>query len=108
MTDRALPGSGLLSPAEVTLIEGIGNGTFDRVGRGGLPCGRRRRGSVRADLIRFLLLGGPGAPVMHEKGLRLSGAWITGPLDLEGCRVPRDIGLLDCRFEATPVSCARQ
>ncbi len=40
---------------------------------------------------------------MHEKGLRLSGAWITGVLDLEGCRVPRDIGLLDCRFEATPV-----
>ena len=41
--------------------------------------------------------------MMHEKGLRLGGAWITGVLDLEGCRVPRDIGLLDCRFEATPV-----
>jgi hypothetical protein len=27
----------------------------------------------------------------------------VGTLDLEGCRVPRDIGLLDCRFDATPV-----
>jgi hypothetical protein len=58
---------------------------------------------VRAELIRRLLLGGEGVPGMHEKGLRLGGAWITGVLDLEGCRIPRDIGLLDCRFDATPV-----
>ncbi len=38
----------------------------------------------------------------HEKGVRVSGGWIAGTLDLEGCRIPRDIGLKDCRFEAPP------
>jgi hypothetical protein len=94
---------GPLSRAEVTLVDGIGGGINDLVGSGGLPDDGDEDRRVRADLIRTLLLGGPDAPVMHEKGLRLSGAWITGPLDLEGCRVPRDIGLLDCRFDATPV-----
>jgi hypothetical protein len=94
---------GTLGPAEVTLIEGIGTGAFDRVGAGGLPVAGDESRHVRADLIRFVLLGGADAPPMHEKGLRLGGAWITGTLDLEGCRVPRDIGLLDCRFDATPV-----
>jgi hypothetical protein len=94
---------GDLGPAELRLVEGIGNGTLDRVGAGGLPEAGDAARRVRAELIRFLLLGGPDAPAMHEKGLRLGGAWITGALDLEGCRVPRDIGLIDCRFEATPI-----
>jgi hypothetical protein len=94
---------GALSPAEVTLVEGIGKGDVDRVGEAGMPAAGDETRRIRAELVRFLLLAQPGAPAMHEKGLRLSGAWITGVLDLEGCRVPRDIGLLDCRFEATPV-----
>jgi hypothetical protein len=101
--DEPLATFGPLSRAEVTLVERIGFGIFDRVGPGGVPAEGDEDRRVRADLIRRLLLGSSGAPVMHEKGLRLSGAWITGPLDLEGCRVPRDIGLLDCRFESTPV-----
>ncbi len=94
---------GPLGPAEVRLIEGIGTGHLDPVGGGGLPPAGEAARRVRADLVRFLLLAHSGAPLMHEKGLRLGGAWITGVLDLEGCRVPRDIGLLDCRFEKTPV-----
>jgi len=94
---------GPLSRAEVTLVDGIGGGINDLVGSGGLPEEGDEECRVRASLIRALLLGGPDVPVMHEKGLRLSGAWVTGPLDLEGCRVPRDIGLLDCRFESAPV-----
>jgi hypothetical protein len=104
MADRSpLEQFGPLGPAEVTLIDGIGTGVFDRIGAGGLPEPGNDARRVRADLVRFLLLARPGAPFMHERGLRLGGAWITGVLDLEGCRVPRDIGLLDCRFEATPV-----
>jgi hypothetical protein len=94
---------GALSPAETMLIEGIGKGDVDRIGEAGMPSAGDEARRVRAELVRFLLLEHPGAPAMHEKGLRLSGAWITGVLDLEGCRVPRDIGLLDCRFDATPV-----
>ncbi|MFW5680141.1 MAG: hypothetical protein ACOC3D_07720, partial [Pseudomonadota bacterium] len=58
---------------------------------------------VRAEFLRSLLLQHPGTPPMHEKGLRLSGAWIEGALDLEGCRIGRDIGLVDCVFDASLV-----
>jgi hypothetical protein len=54
---------------------------------------------VRGSFVRFLLLGGDDTCRPHEKGVRISGAWIKGVLDLEGCRIPRDIGLKDCRFE---------
>jgi hypothetical protein len=94
---------GALGRAEQTMVDGIGNGVFDRVGAGGVPMAGDADRQVRADLIRALLLGGDGLPLIHEKGLRLSGAWVTGTLDLEGCRIPRDIGLLDCRFDAIPV-----
>ena len=94
---------GELGPAEVALIDGLTSGTLDRISGGGLPEAGDESRRVRAGLIRFLLLGGPGAPALHEKGIRVSGAWVTGALDLEGCRVPRDIGLLDCLFEEAPV-----
>lgn len=94
---------GELSRAEQVMVDGIGNGVFDRVGAGGLPDVWDEDRKVRAGVIRALLLGGEGVPAIHEKGLRLSGAWVAGVLDLEGCRIPRDIGLLDCRFDAIPV-----
>lgn len=88
-----------LSSAERTLIAGLGSGTFERLGDGTLPKTGDAERNVRADLLRFCLLGGGGLKV-HEKGVRLTGALVTGTLDLEGCRIPRDIGLLDCRFDA--------
>jgi hypothetical protein len=103
VTGGGLARFGALGPAEVALIEGLGTGALDRIGPSGLPEAGDESRRVRADLIRYLLLGGPEAPRMHEKGIRLAGAWVAGALDLEGCRVPRDIGLLDCRFDATPV-----
>ncbi len=103
MPQASLAEFGDLGPAEATLLDGLSNGAFDRVGAGGLPVEGDAARLVRADLIRFLLLRGEGAPYLHQKGIRLGGAWITGVLDLEGCRVPHDIGLLDCRFDATPV-----
>ncbi len=99
MTAPDLAAFGELGPAEARLLEGIGTGALDRLGAGGLPDAGDDSRKVRADLIRFLLLAGDGAPRVHEKGLRLGGAWIVGALDLEGCRVPRDMGLLDCRFD---------
>ena len=90
-----------LSAAEATLLAGLESGSFDRVGDGTPPPEASPAVTVRASLLRFLLTGRPGAPPLHEKGLRLSGAAIVGPLDLEGCRIPRDIGLSDCRFDST-------
>ncbi len=103
MTPPGLAAFGPLMRAELTMVAGLGTGVFDRVGAGGVPPAGAKDRRVRADLIRAILLGGPDMPALHEKGLRLGGAWITGILDLEGCRIPRDIGLLDCRFESVPV-----
>lgn len=103
MAVRSLPGFQPLGPAEQSLVDLLDSGGFDRLGDGGVPDDGDASRAVRAELIRFLILGGEEAPRLHEKGLRLSGAWVTGSLDLEGCRIPRDIGLADCRFEAAPV-----
>ncbi len=58
---------------------------------------------MRAAFLRFLLLGGEEGSRPHEKGVRIRGAWITDVLDLEACRVHRDIGLNNCHFDAEPV-----
>lgn len=91
-----------LSAAETKVVAYLSLGDFDRLGDGLRPQTADPARIVRAELLRLLILGSDGHR-SHEKGLRLSGAWITGILDLEGCRVPRDIGLKDCHFEASPV-----
>lgn len=91
-----------LSSAEATIVAHLQHGDLDRLGDGLRPEQEDPERTVRAELLRLLILGSDGNR-LHEKGLRLSGAWITGMLDLEGCRIPRDIGLKDCRFDASPV-----
>ena len=41
---------------------------------------------IRACLLRFLALGGDDSVPVHERGIRVKGAYITGPLDLEDCK----------------------
>lgn len=91
-----------LSSAEAKVFAHLSTGDFDRLGDGLRPEQDNPERTVRAELLRFLILGNNDFR-LHEKGLRLSGAWVTGILDLEGCRIPRDIGLKDCHFEASPV-----
>ncbi len=91
-----------LNAAEAKVLAHLQLGNFDRLGNGLLPKPGDTDRIVRADFLRLLILGKDGL-CLHEKGLRLSGAWITGVLDLEGCRIPRDLGLKDCQFEASPV-----
>lgn len=91
-----------LSLAEEKVVAHLQTGDFDRLGDGLRPENEDPERTVRADLLRYLILGSDGYG-LHEKGLRLTGAWITGVLDLEGCRIPRDIGLKDCHFEASPI-----
>ncbi len=97
-----LAGFGPLSAAEAKVVAHLQLGDFDRLGDGLRPDREEPERTVRAELLRYLILGTDGYR-LHEKGLRLSGAWIKGILDLEGCRIPRDIGLKDCHFEASLV-----
>ena len=92
-----------LTPAEERIIADLAVGEFDRLGDGLRPATEDPAREVRAAFLRFLMLGGDAAHRPHEKGVRVSGGWISGVLDLEGCRVQRDIGLKDCRFDAVPV-----
>jgi len=57
------------------------------------------RRTVRAEVLAKLLLGGPEPAAGKVAALKLSGAWITGPLDLAGAAVTHYIELHDCRFE---------
>lgn len=54
---------------------------------------------VRAELIRYLLLGGcdnDGGLRPHPKGVQLRGAWIDGVLDFGGCTTRLNLVLLHC------------
>jgi hypothetical protein len=93
-------------PAEEEVVARLLSSDLDRLGDGLRPEGEDPERVIRAALLRFLLLGGEEGYRLHEKGLRLSGAYISGVLDLEACRVSRDIGLKDCRFDATPMRSA--
>lgn len=92
-----------LLPAEEEIIARLQSGNFDRLGDGGLPTEADPARVVRAPFLRFLILGGEAGCRPHEKGVLVRGAWISEVLDLEACRVFRDIGLNDCHFEAAPI-----
>ena len=104
---RALSDAGLddflpLSPAEAEIVSSRRGFGIERVGDGLRPNEERPERSVRAEFLRYLILRDSSAS-SQGRGLKLSGAWITGVLDLEGCRIPKDIGLKDCHFDSVPV-----
>jgi len=102
---RRLADFGPLSPAEQQLRDEVCEKEWVILGDGtrpGAAAGPDRQ--VRARFLRYLILGGcdalPG--VIPERGVRVAGALVTGVLDLEGARNPRDVGLLQCRFDSVP------
>ncbi|MFT4620675.1 MAG: hypothetical protein ACI9KS_002710 [Sulfitobacter sp.] len=94
-----------LTAAEAQLLAEYASGELVVIGDGGRPgasAGPERQ--VRANLIRYLLLGGCDeldAPV-HEKGVRVAGARVIDALDLDGCDSKIDLGLINCHFDERP------
>jgi hypothetical protein len=84
-------------PAERLLIEACRNGHECKLYET-RPAERGENNSVRADLVRFLALGGDDQAPVHEAGVLLSGAWILGQLDLTSCDVTRRLLLENCWF----------
>ena len=96
---QALDEFGELTAPEKGLLAALGGGRYHQCGSGDLPEAGDAAREIRAGFIRLVLLGGPDMPRLHEKGLWLRGAWVSGALDLEGCRDLRGLSLADCRFE---------
>ena len=98
-----------LLEGEKTLLDGLATGEVIPIGGISVPSAKAGEArQLRGEFLRYLLLGGceglEGCDAyVHEKGVRATGALITGVLDLEGCRIPRDIALVHCRFETAPV-----
>ena len=100
MSLRTLLDIGELTLPEEGLLAELDSGAYHQCGDGSLPAAGDTARAIRASLLRLLLVGAPDIPRLHEKGLRLRGAWVTGSLDLEGCRDLRGITLADCRFDS--------
>ena len=61
--------------------------------------------TVRAGFLRFLLLGGDHSTPVHERGVRLKGAWVTGVLDLENTATASAIHCAACTFTEPLITC---
>lgn len=83
-----------LSEAEAHLVAAAANGGRISFGEGARPEEAAPEVTLRADLVRHVLLARDVA--LHDQGLRLRGAWICGKLDLQGCTCEADITLTDC------------
>jgi hypothetical protein len=55
--------------------------------------------NIRPEFLRFLALGGDAEFSVHEKGVRLQGAFIRGDIDLENTRSNLAINLTNCRVD---------
>ncbi|GFE64378.1 hypothetical protein [Litoreibacter roseus] len=86
------------SVAEQRLIDEAEGENRTSIGDGDLPQSAQDDRIVRADLIRFILLDHCNDIRLHDKGIRLRGAWISGSLDLQGCDCSRDISFSNCKL----------
>ncbi|MEY9943274.1 hypothetical protein ABH937_000329 [Kitasatospora sp. GAS1066B] len=63
------------------------------------PAGWGPERTVRAEVLALLLLAGPAAIPGTVRGLKLTGALVTGRLDLAGGRITDFLELRACRFD---------
>jgi hypothetical protein len=95
---RWLGDFGTLSDAERKLVDKCAAGKIcwfdDECPKVGTP-----KNMIRAELVRFLILGGDQKHPVHELGVWLKGAWVHGKLlDLECVRSSVFVALLRCHI----------
>ncbi|NSX54242.1 hypothetical protein [Parasulfitobacter algicola] len=89
-----------LSLAEERLVAECSGPSRITIGDGERPIEASQDRAIRADVIRAILLNEDPSFRLHDKGLRLRGAWITGALDLQGCDLEHDITLTQCHLDS--------
>jgi hypothetical protein len=97
-----LDGEDALSDAEKKLIENCKLGEVTTLGDGTRPKRPSKARTIRADLLRYLILGGCEQCRVHEKGVQVAGAWVEGRLDLSIASAKGAVHLLQCAF-AEPI-----
>lgn len=98
LSDFFINGARALRPPEEALRMAVASGSMATIGSGARPSetGRTKDNAVRAEFIRYLALGGCDECRPTARGVRLSGAWIDGPLDLEYCELACALKLQNC------------
>lgn len=96
---RSLADFGELKKAEKILLDCCATGEEAKIGDAVPTADADPKTIVRADFLRFFMLGGDEQAPVHEKGVQLMGAWIEGKLDLGRCYVPHCMRLLACRLD---------
>ena len=87
-----------LTPAEEHFLANCGFPARVRFADGERPTEPTPLVTLRARLLRRVLLDRYDNVRLHAKGLRLKGAWIEGALDLQGCDLSQDISLSECEI----------
>lgn len=95
---RSLQDFAPLSAAEQQLLACCSSGQLARVSntRPQVPYPMR---VIRAAFLRFLILGGDRNTAIHERGIRVQGAYISGHLDLRNSKASTSFELRLCTFE---------
>jgi len=86
-----------LTPAEALLVKHCYLGTAAVIASS-RPVKASPKNSVRAEFLRFLLLGGDELTPVHERGVQLQGAFIRGDFNLEATTVSLPMTISRCVF----------
>ncbi|WP_300031917.1 hypothetical protein [uncultured Roseobacter sp.] len=102
-TDADLDALRPLTPGEVQLLAASRAGETCRLGDGALPSASapRREQFVRADVLRYLILGGCPVNPVATMGIDLHGAFVSGTLNLAAVETHGSVGLQNCCFDRT-------
>lgn len=86
-----------LSEAERTLVANCARG-IATVLSDKRPEEANDKNRIRAELFRFLVLGGDRQTPVHEGGINLTGAWLDNSLNLKACKIEFPLSLLRCHI----------
>ena len=86
--------------AEQKLIAACQAGEPCVLGLGDVPTQPSPARTIRADILRYLLLGGCESCPVDGRGVNLWGAYITGKLELDFATVKGATQLRDCHFDS--------
>ncbi len=87
-----------LKPAEQKLLDAALTGKQCSFG-GARPTSAGESNEVRADFLRFLALGGEDRSAVHDSGIHIQGAFVSGAVNLAGATKVRPLWIEDCTID---------